>query len=200
MRALSVYLTYRLTNTIGNLNIGRVLLYVLLTSLLLMLSISAPRAQDKQSTIELSGKATFRWFGIKVYDIALYLDKEERSFDLRTTRPLTLKITYDMNIDAVDLIENTSEQWQEIGLGQSKICANKAQWLDKLQSIWPNISSGDSLTLTIDLQQISTFYHNEVEKGQIEDANFGYCFAAIWLAKDTTEPKIRRKLLKGVRK
>jgi hypothetical protein len=172
----------------------------LLIGSLLMLVTVPSWAQNTQEPLTLSGKANFRWFGIKVYDIALYFKQDKQPFDLNSTRPLSLKITYDMDIDPADLIENTSEQWQEIAIGQSQECANQTQWLNQIKSIWPNINSGDSLTLTINAQQISTFYYNDKEVGRVEDTNFGYCFVAIWLAKDTTEPKIRKKLLKGATK
>jgi hypothetical protein len=210
MRALSFKQTNILNGLIKSCNQIDGLLFGLLIGLLLMLSTTPSWAEENtQDSLTLSGKATYRWFGIKIYDIALYLyqeknvdqekneNQEKKPFDLRTTRPLSLKITYDMDIEAVDLIENTAEQWQKIALGKSETCTNQTHWLQQLKSIWPNINSGDSLTLTIDGHQASTFYHNDIEKGRIDDVNFGHCFSAIWLANDTSEPKIRRKLLKN---
>jgi len=64
-----------------------------------------------------------------------------------------------------------------------------------LLSIWPNIGKGDSLTLITDEQGKSTFLFNDEKVGVIDDIAFSSDFLAIWLAENTSEPALRKKLL-----
>jgi hypothetical protein len=99
-------------------------------------------------------------------------------------------IHYLADISSDDLIGRTVEQWQHLGIPSEKY----QSYLPALKTIWPDIKEGDSLSLLID-QGRSVFYFNQAYIGVINASEFGQVFLAIWLAENTSEPKLRRELL-----
>lgn len=124
-------------------------------------------------------------------------------FDIYTSRLLTptgefsvnqqefiFEIRYLINIDAEDLLEATQQQWQKQGV--SADISN--QYLEQLSTLWPNIKSGDKLSLLV-MPSFSQFYFNDDLLGTISDEQFGTVFSNIWLAENTTEPSLRKQLI-----
>lgn len=98
-----------------------------------------------------------------------------------------LRLTYLKSISKNDLLKATQDQ----GLPPTQTSA----WLDELSTIWPNVKSGDQLTLFITPQGTSQFYLANHLIGTIDDPHFGDAFLDIWLSKNTSEPKLRKQLL-----
>lgn len=107
------------------------------------------------------------------------------------TAPLKLQLVYLRDIPATKLVETTRDQWQKLGLYQPESEA----WLKQLQSMWPDVRSGDSITLVLDNQQRSHFHFNGNAIGSIDHPRFGKMFAAIWLSEKTEFPKARKQLI-----
>lgn len=134
------------------------------------------------------GQGIMRWLFMDIYQISLYTQTGEYK---PKHYPQVLSIHYQRSIEQQSLIDATSEQWQ-----QQKLSANLYQpWLDKLQVIWPDINNGDRLTLYVSEDGKSDFYHNQQLLGSIDSANFSEAFLGIWLAKNTTEPSLRKQLI-----
>ncbi len=106
--------------------------------------------------------------------------------------PLALEFNYMMDIEANDLIEETINQWREIGLDVHPL---EGKWSEQLATIWPDVNDGDQLLFRVDEQLNSRFYYNQKFVGSIESSEFSQRFAAIWLSEKTTAPKVRKKLL-----
>lgn len=109
------------------------------------------------------------------------------------------EITYLRDISKDDLLINTVEQWQHLNI----LPAAYEDYIPKLKSLWPEITEGDTLSLFIKNGD-SYFYHNKIFIGVIaempshnigREANFGYLFLSIWLSPETSQPKLRKKLL-----
>ena len=62
--------------------------------------------------------------------------------------------------------------------------------------MWPDISSGDSLTMLVD-NNLSIFYLNHKKIGLIEQQEFSKLFLDIWLSPNTSQLALRNKLLNG---
>lgn len=105
---------------------------------------------------------------------------------------LIFHINYLADISSEDLIMRTVEQWQHLGI-KEEVYKN---YLQPLASIWPNITSGDSLALHLKNDQ-SAFYFNDRYLGAIEDPHFGQLFIDIWLSNKTSQPDLRAELLGG---
>lgn len=97
---------------------------------------------------------------------------------------------YLKDISSVELLERTVEQWQHIGVETEKY----QDYLSLLQQIWPNINKGDTLSLIFD-KRSSAFYYNQELIGIVDSPQFGQLFIDIWLAKNTSQPNLRKELL-----
>lgn len=143
--------------------------------------------------MHLIGKAQMSVLFFDIYDIELLSNTKDWQ---QNTYPQALKISYLRDISKEDLIKATQEQWQHIKLTNP----NQTKWLEKLNDIWPQIQEGNGLTIIVDSNQSSKFYFNdEVQThqfiGELADPDFGPAFLAIWLSNNTSEPKLRAKLL-----
>lgn len=106
------------------------------------------------------------------------------------TQAILFEIKYLRDISKQDLIERTVEQWQHLGMVDN----DYSSYLPLLEKIWPDIKKGDRLALLLQ-QDSSRFYFNDQFAGEIADQVFGEQFLAIWLAENTSQPKLRRQLL-----
>ena len=138
--------------------------------------------------LSLVGQAQLKFLLWPIYDSRLY--STDGSYRDRQ-RPLRLEIQYLRNIDADDLVARTGAEWQ-----QQSVPLNKQElWLGALSDLWPDVSKNDVLTLYIDQNDRSTFYHNGSLLGAIDDPGFGQQFVDIWLSPETSRPELRQALL-----
>ncbi|RXF03612.1 chalcone isomerase family protein [Pseudoalteromonas phenolica] len=107
------------------------------------------------------------------------------------TPPVALKITYLRDIDKVDLIEATLDQWVHIGYENEAI----PNWVSQLEQIWPDIKEGSQLTIRVHPDGTSDFYDATSKIGNMNDPQFGKAFLAIWLSEKTSEPELRAQLI-----
>ncbi|WP_394205672.1 chalcone isomerase family protein [Shewanella waksmanii] len=128
-----------------------------------------------------------------VYKAALY-SESSRYQSLDSSYPLALQIHYLRDIDSDVLIQATQEQWQHLAYSDEQI----SRWSEPLNALWPDIQEGDVLTIIVDEQGISDFYHGDEALGTVTNANFGPAFLSIWLSENTTEPELRQALLGAV--
>lgn len=160
-------------------------------ALILLLSSSAMAAVDN---FKEQGKGTFRWFGIKIYDVKLMV-LPSFSGDYLKDRPMKLEFVYDINIDKNDLVDTTLDEINNLKIGKSEQCKNKNLWATELRTIWPNLKPGDTLKYQINHDDTSNFFYNQKAIGDITDKNFSSCFVSIWLAADSSAKNLRKKLL-----
>lgn len=102
-----------------------------------------------------------------------------------------LKIEYFKSIEKRALIDATVQQWQHLGYQQSNI----DKWSAPLESIWPDVEPGNTITLTVLKNGQSQFFFNGELIGAIDSHDFGEAFLSIWLSENTSEPKLRQQLL-----
>ena len=138
------------------------------------------------------GKADFSYLFWDIYQSALFTQtgsvKEPESWFKQT--PLMLEIKYKRDIKAKDLVDSTIEQWQHLNVEKQKY----SQYVDWLLETWPNLKEGDRLALLMH-DSHSIFFYNGEQLARQNDAQFAQLFLSIWLDKDTSEPKLRTKLL-----
>lgn len=166
-----------------------------LTSLLVLLLTAEAGAvelpvplRDVKPALQPIGSATLRWFGIHIYDIALYAG--EPSYTAETTAVLSIR--YNVSIKSRRLQETTLKEWQRMGKGTD---AQRAQWIRQLDALWPDVKSGDRLIAFKRRAGPTQFYFGERLLGEIPDPAFGPAFFAIWLDEDSRYPNIRDGLL-----
>lgn len=105
--------------------------------------------------------------------------------------PQALKIDYLRDIDAIDLVEKTQDEWLKLGVEIKQIDS----WLLMLNKIFPDIKNGDSILLKVDANKHSEFFFNGQSIGTINDTEFGQAFLRIWLDENCSYPKVRNKLI-----
>ena len=142
-----------------------------------------------KSNFKIVGKAKFSVLFWNIYESTLFTTTGNYPMTSKQEQ-LLFEINYLKDISRDELIKRTKDQWQHLG-----IPANHYQrYISVLKRLWPNISRGDTLSLVIKKKQ-SIFYFNQQYLGMINDAVFGQRFIDIWLAKNTSQPKLRLQLL-----
>jgi len=146
---------------------------------------------NKQSFL-LIGEAKFSILFWDIYQSRLLTSTGKYPID-NNKEELLFEVSYLRDILSKELIEQTIEQWQHLGLAPEKY----QDYLVELQKIWPDIKNGDSLTLYLH-QGRSVFYLNQRYIGEISAPDFSDSFLAIWLSENTSQPNLRLKLLGNI--
>ncbi|MBU2891869.1 chalcone isomerase family protein [Colwellia sp. D2M02] len=150
----------------------------------------------QQKPLTLVGSAKFSVLFWDIYHSHLYtpsgeyLVKSNNNGMTEKSPSLLFEIQYLRDITKQDLITRTIEQWQHLAITAEQY--NK--FIPVLEAIWPDIKTDDSLALLID-NNLSHFYFNGNHIGTIAHASFGPLFTAIWLDPNTSQPKLRAKLI-----
>lgn len=137
------------------------------------------------------GRAKFSVLFWDIYNSTLYT-KSGSYVHESSTEPLIFEIEYLKNITMDDLLERTVQQWKHLEIPVEEY--NK--FIPALKAIWPDISSGDKLTMLVKNKQ-SIFYFNDVKAGRINEEAFSQLFLAIWLSPKTSQTTLRNQLLGG---
>jgi len=143
----------------------------------------------EQSSFHQIGETTFSIFFWDLYKSRLVTTSGKYPLG-DVNEQLIYEINYMTDISREDLIERTVEQWQYLGLPIERY----QQFLPTLANIWPDIIEGDTLSLLMD-HKVSAFYFNQQYIGSIDVPEFGQMFLDIWLAENTSQPKLRLQLL-----
>ena len=160
---------------------------VLLLALLILTTARSYASPTEQ--LQPVGSTTLKVMFWTIYDSTLFTSDGQ----YRGIEPgLALKIDYRRNIKRDQLINTTRDQWQELELYDSGFSEN---WLGELGTLGPDIRRGDSITLYVEPDMSATFFHNDEPLGQLGDSRFTEAFLAIWLAENTSFPKLRDQLI-----
>ena len=135
------------------------------------------------------GKARLKVLFWNIYDSALYTPSGMWQGD----GPYQLSLHYLRDIPVHQLIEQTDKAWRE----QGRTHPRQAEWLAQLTDIWPDITEGDNLVLSVAASGHSGFWFNGEYIGAIQDEAFGPLFGGIWLDADTPQPALRSQLISG---
>ena len=133
------------------------------------------------------GQARLKVLFWNIYDSALYTP----SGAWQGKGPYKLALHYLRDVPVHQLIEQTDKAWREQGRNHPR----QAEWLLQLKDIWPDITEGDNLVLSVAASGYSGFWFNGEFIGAIQDEDFGPLFGGIWLDADTPEPTLRAKLI-----
>ena len=143
---------------------------------------------DNARSLHLVGQGAMTWMFMDIYQASLY------SADGRYQRqeyPQALKIHYKKSVSKTSLVDATNKQWQHLALSTARY----QPWLNRLNSLWPDIKKGDNLLFYVTKNGQGIFYHNGKRLGGINSREFSDAFLGIWLSKQTSEPVLRRQLI-----
>ena len=123
-----------------------------------------------------------------VYDATLYAP--DKRYD--AVQPYALKLVYLLELNGADIAERSIEEMRKQGF---KDDAKLSKWQKAMEKLFPDVKEGSVLTGIRDANGDALFYFDEAFIGSIKDKAFTERFFAIWLAKNTSEPALRKQLL-----
>ena len=106
--------------------------------------------------------------------------------------PYALHIRYHMDLKGEDITARSIEEMRRQGLDDQKTIA---LFRDRMASIFPDVTDDTTLTGIRDSAGGTLFYENGRRIGDIREPEFAERFFAIWLSPETSEPRLRRRLL-----
>jgi hypothetical protein len=134
------------------------------------------------------GEARLEVMFFDIYDATLIAS--DGNYD--PEKPFALALTYLREFDGEDIASRSIDEMRDQGMKDE---VKLAKWFEKMQQVFPNVDKGQTLTGVVDDGQRSHFFFNDSKIGTIDDPEFTKWFFNIWLAEDTSEPKMRQKLL-----
>ncbi|MBC3812591.1 chalcone isomerase family protein [Undibacterium aquatile] len=148
-----------------------------------------PPIRDEIPHAVLQGTGTYRWFGLAIYDAALWMSTGSPS-DMR--QRFALDLTYARNLYGSKIAEASIDEIGKLKLGTTE---KRQQWLLQMKGIFPDVKEGSRITGIHIPNEAARFYLNGKLLGEIRDPEFAHSFFAIWLDKKTSAPDLRNKLL-----
>lgn len=146
------------------------------------------------------GQGSFRWFGLHIYDAALWLPDGPTSSPsppkvapgVDVSQPLALRLRYARTLKGSDIAQRSIEEIERLGLGDA---ARRAGWLETMRKLFPDVSRGSTLTGVHLPGRGARFFHDQRLLGEVPDEAFSRAFFAIWLDARTSAPALREALL-----
>jgi hypothetical protein len=143
-----------------------------------------PAAQD----FRLLGSGRMSWFGLQLYDVALW--SPSARFD--ASQPFALALRYLRGFKGDRIAERSVAEIERLGLGDP---AKRAKWGAEMKRVFPDVVPGDTLTGVYRPGVGAEFFHRDAPIGRIADPEFARAFFSIWLDERTREPKLRERLI-----
>lgn len=166
----------------------RKILLIILFSVLPLIANADMESYFKARPVKIGdGKYYYKGL-IHAYDIALY--SPDGAYDAE--KVFALELVYQTDIEGKDIAEKSIEEMKGIqALDEEK----SAEWLKKMEALFPNVKDGTSLVGVNLPGKGAVFFKDRAKIGEINDPEFAKAFFGIWLSPKTSEPKLRRKLL-----
>ncbi|WP_310597008.1 chalcone isomerase family protein [Aeromonas aquatica] len=160
----------------------------LLAALMLLVATAVQASTAPWQQLRPVGQGEMSWLWFKLYDATLY---SESGHYEPGRYPQALTITYAKSISRQDLLAVTGQEWQRLGVGNQD---QRRRWLQQLATLWPDVSSGDALTFYVDDAGLGHFWWRDKPLGSMPDPQFPAAFLAIWLADNSRDPSLTRRL------
>lgn len=160
----------------------------LLAALTLLVATAVQASAVPWQQLRPVGQGQMSWLWFKLYDATLYSQSGRYE---PGHYPQALTLTYARAIEQEDLLSATAAEWQRLGLGSD---TDRLRWLDQLAALWPDVGAGDSLTFYVDEAGFGHFWWHDQPLGSLADPQFSAAFLAIWLADNSRDPALTRRL------
>lgn len=153
---------------------------------LLLFSITTV-AKAEQQPWKLVGEAKFSVLFWDIYEAQLFNNTGVFS---GVKPPLQLHLTYLIDIKGKDLAKETRNQWQKMNIYDLA----DEDWLNKMETVFPDITENDSLTFFFNLDKSASLHCNNQLIHQFKTSPQISKFLDIWLSDKTSHPKLKDKL------
>lgn len=138
--------------------------------------------------LQLLGRGGMRWFGLHLYDAALWVPGGQWRWD----DSFALDIRYARRFRGRALAEASVDEMRRLGYRDE---ATLERWQRAMEGAFPDVEKGDHITGFFVPGEGARFYHNGRLTAEVADPAFARAFFSIWLDAKTREPKLRAALL-----
>lgn len=139
----------------------------------------------------LSGQANMTFWGLDIYQATLWVAPGFVNTAYEQS-VFALELAYRRNFKGADIAKRSmAEMRQQAPLG----AAQEARWENQMSALFPDVKAGDRITGVHQPRTGAIFWSNGRLLGEIRDPAFARLFFGIWLAPQTSEPKLRQALL-----
>ena len=146
-----------------------------------------------RGTPRLIGQHRFTYWGFEVYDASLWGSTAFAPQDW-AKQSLVLELRYLRDFKGADIAQRSIDEMQ----GQRTLsAAQKQTWAGVLQSLIPNVRSGERLTGIYTPDKGMQLLHQDRLLGEVTDVDLAQRFFGIWLAPETSQRQLRQQLLAG---
>lgn len=134
------------------------------------------------------GSGRMRWFGLHLYDAALWVSGREHGWD----QPFALDIRYARDFYGARIAEVSADEMRRLGGADARRIES---WREQMARIFPDVRKGEHITGVFRPGLGAEFFYQGRPLGTVYDADFARAFFSIWLDPRTREPKLRAALL-----
>lgn len=148
-----------------------------------------PKEIAAANNLKHYSRASLNWLMFKAYDADLWVAGERWSYEA----PFALTLTYDMAFSTEELVSKTLEEMADI---YGKSIFDDAGLKASLEKSFPAVKKSDRITAFFDPKNGAEFYYNGSFTNAIKDVSVAKQFFQIWLSNKTSQPQLRKSLLK----
>ena len=141
----------------------------------------------------LAGSARMRFWGLDIYDARLWITPGFQP-SAYWQNAFALELTYLRSLSGKAMAQRSLYEMRRIGTVHSDA---GERWLHAMNTVFPDVQVGDRLTGLHLPGQGARFWLNEEARPPVQDPEFSRLFFGIWLADNTSEPRLRAALLAG---
>ncbi len=141
----------------------------------------------------LLGSALKRFLTFRVVTVDLYIAAEYKKEDVLSDIPKRLEVNYHVNIPKQELDRATIKGIKQ-NFNQEELAALMPQ-INLINSYYPDVKSGDQITITYVPGLGSQVQLNGQVKGIVPGRDFAKAFFSIWVGENPVDKRAKLKLL-----
>lgn len=139
----------------------------------------------------LLGSGRLSFLGLHIYDARLWA-ADGFTPDSFERHPIALELQYARTLEGRLIAERSLDEMKRVGGFSDE---QGERWLAAMKQTFPDVGKGDRITGVQRPQQAARFFLNGALRGELRDAEFTRRFFGIWLAPQTSQPRLRQSLL-----
>ncbi len=137
------------------------------------------------------GTGRLNFLGLHIYDARLWV---AAGFDASAYErvPLALELAYARKLNGAQIADRSLQEMQRLGaLAPEQASA----WRAEMGQAFPDVVAGDRITGLLLPGEGARFHLNGALRREVRDVEFARRFFGIWLAPQTSQPRLREALL-----
>lgn len=145
----------------------------------------------------LAGEGSYQWFGLKIYDAALWVGENGLDPASPYAHRFALDLAYARKLDGKKIAQSSREQMAKLGEGSAE---QREAWTRRMEQLFPDVAEGTHIIGVYLPGRGASFFRDGRRLGEIADRDFAKAFFAIWLDPRTSAPDLRADLLRDAAK